>query len=79
MSDAELKSSNLELLKSKSADVRKLLDDAFTEWGLDLGVTSIHLTAAKSVLKCPPGYAPSFEPIEHPDGTVSYQWVCKKI
>lgn len=76
----ELESSNLELLKTKMDDLIRIIDKAFTDWGLDVGVQSVHLVpTAKVVLKCPPGYAPSHEAIQHPDGTVSYVWVCKKL
>ena len=42
----------------------------------ELHVTSIHLNLKQAPV-CPPGTYPSFEAVQHPDGSVSFHWICK--
>ena len=36
-------------------------------------------TALHHGKKCPPGETPTLEEIQNPDGTVSTEWVCRKL
>jgi hypothetical protein len=42
----------------------------------ELHVSLIHLNLKRAPV-CPPGTSPSFEAVQHPDGSVSFHWVCK--
>jgi diketogulonate reductase-like aldo/keto reductase len=67
------------LQKQFQADeVLKQLNETLRQVGLDLDldISSIHLRA-KQPLVCPPGQSAVWEAVEHPDGSVSYQWVCR--
>lgn len=36
-------------------------------------------TAMHRGKKCPPGETPTLETVQHPDGTVQTEWVCRKL
>ena len=56
--------------------VKQALDTLETVQFEELQVGLIHLNLRHAPV-CPPGTSPSFEAVQHPDGTVSFQWVCK--
>ena len=65
-------------LEPDSQDILTRVREALRGAGLhDFDVNSIRLFVRKRGPKCPPGTTASWERIDHPDGSVSYQWVCK--
>ena len=70
--------SKFDLLTQKSDELRKLVNDALEDWEIDMDVELINLRA-KRVRQCPPGYKLVWGPVEHPDGSVTYEWLCKKV
>jgi hypothetical protein len=75
MGDTEIDSR--EQLFIKKDQLRDSINDLLDEWGVDMELESFHIQA-KRARSCPPGYELVFEAVEHPDGSVTYQWVCKK-
>lgn len=69
---------DLEQNQTGKDDLLNLVTAALRSVGLhDLDVGSIRLYAKKQGPVCPPGKTAVWERIEHPDHSVSYQWVCK--
>ena len=56
--------------------VRQALDTLEPFQFDELHVGLIYLNLRRAPV-CPPGTSPSFEAVQHPDGSVSFQWVCK--
>lgn len=66
-------------LHEKKDELLELVNEAFRTIGLiDFDLASIHLRATKRGLSCPPGQTAVWEAVEHPDGSVTYEWVCRK-
>lgn len=64
-------------LWDKKQELQKSINDTLETLGIEMELESVHLQV-KHVRSCPPGYELVFEPVEHPDGSVTYQWICKK-
>jgi hypothetical protein len=75
---AETESAFHQVLWDKKDELLELIRNAVDSLGIDLDVNAIDLRI-RHVHQCPPGYTPAFEPVEHPDGSVTYEWVCKKL
>ena len=61
----------------KKDEMLDLIKKALKTLGLDdFHLGSIHLNARRGRV-CPPGTTEVFEVVHHPDGSVSYQSVCK--
>jgi len=70
--------SNLQELQTEKDDLLNLMTEALQSLGLhDLEIGSVRLNVKKQSPICPPGKTAVWERIEHPDRSVSYQWVCK--
>jgi len=70
--------SNLQQLQTEEDALLNLITGALQSLGQDdLEIGSIRLNVKKQSPICPPGKSRVWERIEHPDGSVSYQWVCK--
>ena len=65
-------------LWDKKQELLDSIQDTLETLGIKLDLDSVRLQV-KRARSCPPGYTLVFEPIEHPDGSVTYQWICKKI
>lgn len=69
---------DLQQLQTQKDDLLNLVTEALRSVGLhDLDIGSIRLNVKKEGPLCPPGKTAVWEQIEHPDRSVSYQWVCK--
>lgn len=75
---SETESNSRQILSTKKNDLLQSIRNAVDSLDLNLDVELIHLRI-KRAHKCPPGYEAVFEPVENPDGSVTYQWVCKKL
>lgn len=65
-------------LHDKKDELLDLIKEAFKTVGLeDFDVSSISLRASNRGRICPPGETAVWEPVEHPNGSVTYQWVCR--
>jgi hypothetical protein len=68
---------DLQQPQTKKDDLLNLVTEALHSVGLhDLDIGSIRLNVKKQGPP-PPGKTAVWDLIEHPDGSVSYQWVCK--
>ena len=66
-------------LHEKKDELLELVNEAFRTIGLTgFDLASIHLRATKRGHACPPGQTAVWEAIEHPDGSVTYEFVCRK-
>lgn len=64
-------------LTTKQNELRDKINELLDTWGVNMELESVRIQA-KRARTCPPGYVPVFEAVEHPDGLVTYEWVCKK-
>jgi hypothetical protein len=65
------------VFEAKKDDMLELIKQALKTVGLDeLHLKSIHLNVKKAPV-CPPGTTAVYEAVQHPNGSVSYQLVCK--
>jgi hypothetical protein len=66
-----------EQFEARKDDMIDLIKEALKTVGLDdLHLSSIHLNVKRAPV-CPPGTTAVFEAVHHPDGSVSYQLVCR--
>jgi hypothetical protein len=66
-------------LHDKKDELLELITQAFHTVGLDdFDISSIRLRVSNRGRICPPGQTAVWEPIEHPNGSVTYQWVCRR-
>ena len=66
-------------LHEKKDELLELITEAFKTVGLDnFDISSIRLRISNRGRICPPGQTAVWEPVEHPNGSVTYQWVCRK-
>lgn len=75
MGDTEV--DNRQQLFTRKTELLDTINELLETWGFDMELESVHIQV-KHVRSCPPGYDLVFEPVEHPDGSVTYQWICKK-
>ncbi len=75
METSELQST----LQDNKDKLLNLINSALLSIGLaGVDISSIRLRAARRGLICPAGETAVFEAVEHPDGTVTMEWVCRK-
>ncbi len=66
-------------LHANKDDVLEKVRQALSEAGLnEYEVQSIGLFLKRLPRRCPKDQVPVWEPVRKPDGTVVYEWVCKK-
>lgn len=66
----------LHQLKDKKDDILEFINQALEAAGLSVDVKSLSLRIKRAPV-CPPGHSPVWEAVQDPDGTVTYQWVCR--
>lgn len=74
MASSELES----LFLTKKDELLDLVTEAFRTVGLhDIDISSIQLRATRRGRTCPPGQTAVWEAVEHSDGSVTYEFVCR--
>jgi hypothetical protein len=65
-------------LTSQKDDVLKLFRKALDDGGFsDVDISSVELFVRERTHTCPDGTPAEWKPVRRPNGTVTFQWVCK--